>query len=77
MGLAPYGDPDSKQVAEFVKKIKHNLIKIMPMVLFGLTRVILIMHRLRMINEGKWEQLFGVKQEHRKLKLKWCIAISR
>jgi carbamoyltransferase len=62
MGLAPYGDPDSKQVAEFKDKIKASLIKVMADGSIWLDQDYFNYSTgLRMINEEKWEQLFGVK----------------
>ena len=61
MGLAPYGNPDSPQVAEFIDKIKTHLVDIRDD-----GSIILNMEYfdyatgLKMANEAKWEQLFGV-----------------
>ena len=61
MGLAPYGNPDSQQTAEFIEKIKSNLVDIRKD-----GSIVLNMDYfeyatgLKMVNEAKWEQLFGV-----------------
>jgi carbamoyltransferase len=61
MGLAPYGNSDSAQVAEFRKKITSRLVDIrkdgsilLNMDYFSYAT------GLRMVDEKKWEQLFGV-----------------
>ncbi len=62
MGLAAYGDPDSKQTAEFTEKIKQSLIKVMRDGSIWLNQDYFNYSTgLRMINEDKWEKLFGVK----------------
>lgn len=61
MGLAPYGNPDSPQVAEFVHKIKVHLVDVRDD-----GSIVLNMEYfdyatgLKMANDAKWEQLFGV-----------------
>jgi carbamoyltransferase len=61
MGLAPYGNPGSPQTARFVDLIKSDLVDIredgsillnMPYFDFATG--------LKMVNERRWEQLFGV-----------------
>ncbi|HXD16099.1 MAG TPA: carbamoyltransferase [Vicinamibacterales bacterium] len=61
MGLAPYGNPDSPQTHEFVAKITSDLVDIredgsilLNMDYFDYAT------GLRMVNEHKWEQLFGL-----------------
>ena len=61
MGLAPYGNPDSSRVADFVQKIKTDLVDIredgsilLNMDYFSYAT------GLRMVYEDKWERLFGV-----------------
>jgi len=61
MGLAPYGNPNSPRVAEFVRKIENDLVDIRPdgsillnMDYFGYAT------GLTMVREDKWERLFGV-----------------
>ena len=61
MGLAPYGNPDSQQTADFIEKIKAELVDIRKD-----GSIVLNMDYfeyatgLRMANEAKWEQLFGI-----------------
>jgi carbamoyltransferase len=61
MGLAPYGNPDSARTAEFKKKITDTLVDIRKD-----GSIILNMDYfeyatgLKMANDAKWEQLFGV-----------------
>ncbi len=62
MGLAPYGDSDSKQVTEFTDKIKQNLVSIKSDGSIWLNQDYFNYSTgLRMIHEAKWEQLFGIK----------------
>ncbi len=61
MGLAPYGDPDSEEVNRFVSKIKSDLISIKPDGSIWLNQgYFSYATGLKMINELKWETLFGV-----------------
>jgi carbamoyltransferase len=61
MGLAPYGNPDSQRTEEFKKKITTDLVDIRKD-----GSVVLNMDYfeyatgLKMVNEQKWEQLFGL-----------------
>ena len=61
MGLAPYGNPDSQRTADFKKKITTELVDIRKD-----GSIVLNMDYfeyatgLKMANEEKWEQLFGV-----------------
>lgn len=61
MGLAPYGNPDSQRTANFRKKIETELVDIRKD-----GSIVLNMDYfeyatgLKMANEEKWEQLFGV-----------------
>jgi carbamoyltransferase len=61
MGLAPYGNPNSQQTVDFKKKIETELVDIRKD-----GSVVLNMDYfeyatgLKMANEKKWEQLFGV-----------------
>jgi len=63
MGLAPYGNPDSQQTADFIEKIKAELVDIRKD-----GSIVLNMDYfeyatgLRMANEAKWEQLFGIRR---------------
>ena len=61
MGLAPYGNPDSAQVAELKAKIVTYLVDIrndgsiiLNMAYFDYAT------GLKMVNEAKWQQLFGI-----------------
>ena len=61
MGLAPYGDPDSPRLAEFVRKIESDLVDVradgsilLNMDYFSYAT------GLKMAREDKWERLFGV-----------------
>jgi carbamoyltransferase len=65
MGLAPYGNKDSKQVADYVSKIKAEIVKInkdgsiwMDQTYFNYAT------GLTMVNEKKWESLFGFKRRN-------------
>ncbi len=61
MGLAPYGDPTSEQVKEFVKKIKENLIDIKEDGSIWLNQSYFkYAFGLRMVHQKKWEDLFGI-----------------
>jgi len=61
MGLAPYGNPDSARTVEFKKKITEKLVDIRKD-----GSIVLNMDYfeyatgLKMVNEARWEQLFGV-----------------
>ncbi len=61
MGLAPYGNPDSQRTADFKRKIETELVDIRKD-----GSIVLNMDYfeyatgLKMANEEKWEQLFGV-----------------
>src|SRR4029077_9827744 len=63
MGLAPYGNPESPQMKDFVRKIKTDLVDIredgsilLNMDYFSYAT------GLRMVFEAKWELLFGAPQ---------------
>jgi carbamoyltransferase len=61
MGLAPYGDPNSQQTADFKKKITTELVDIRKdgSILLNMD-YFEYATGLKMVNENKWEQLFGV-----------------
>jgi carbamoyltransferase len=61
MGLAPYGNPEAQRTADFKKKITDKLIDIRPdgSVLLNMD-YFEYATGLKMANEKKWEQLFGV-----------------
>lgn len=83
MGLAPYGNPHAAETAEFITKIKTNLIDIksdgslyMDQSYFSYAT------GLKMIKTAKWEQLFGVKkrEEESELTQEYCnlaLAIQK
>ncbi|WP_338792335.1 carbamoyltransferase [Bernardetia sp. MNP-M8] len=61
MGLAPYGNPEADQTKEFVRKIKETLCHVYPDGSIWLDQSYFnYATGLRMIQEKKWEQLFGV-----------------
>ena len=61
MGLAPYGNPDSEQTADFRNKITNELVDIRKdgSILLNM-EYFEYATGLKMANEAKWEQLFGV-----------------
>ena len=61
MGLAPYGNPDSPRTAEFKNKILTDLIDVRKdgSILLNMD-YFEYATGLKMANEAKWEQLFGV-----------------
>ncbi len=62
MGLAPYGVPESPQVAEFVRIIKENLVDLKDDGSIWLNQEYFnYATGLRMVHEDKWEKLFGFK----------------
>ena len=61
MGLAPYGDPESEEVQKFVSIIKKDLIDLKEDGSLWLNQSYFnYATGLRMINDKKWETLFGV-----------------
>lgn len=61
MGLAPYGNPNSKRVLKFVKTIKEKLIDIKPDGSIKLHQEYFEYSvGLRMVNPKKWKTLFGL-----------------
>src|SRR5690606_29738008 len=62
MGLAPYGVPGSKQVDDYVRIIKENLVDLKPDGSIWLNQDYFnYATGLRMVHEHKWEKLFGFK----------------
>ncbi|MBC3787263.1 carbamoyltransferase family protein [Spirosoma utsteinense] len=62
MGLAPYGNPDSPQVAHYIDLIKRELISIKEDGSLWLNQdYFSYATGLRMVDEDKWEQLLGIK----------------
>ena len=62
MGLAPYGNPDSPEVAHYIDLIKRELISIKEDGSLWLNQDYFnYATGLRMVHEDKWEQLLGIK----------------
>lgn len=60
MGLAPYGNPDSKLLEEYISKIKKELVDIRVDGSIWLNQdYFSYATGLRMVNDKKWENLFG------------------
>jgi carbamoyltransferase len=60
MGLAPYGNPESKRVKEYISKIKKELANIKEDGSVWLNQKYFNYSTgLKMVNEKKWEKLFG------------------
>ncbi len=60
MGLAPYGDPNSKLLDEYINKIKTELVEINDDGSIWLNQTYFdYATGLRMVKEKKWEELFG------------------
>ena len=64
MGLAPYGNPQSPQVAEYIQTIKDKLVDIKPDGSVWLNQDYFNYSTgLRMVYDDKWAQLFGFKRK--------------
>ncbi|HLP22246.1 MAG TPA: carbamoyltransferase N-terminal domain-containing protein, partial [Chitinophagales bacterium] len=64
MGLAPYGNPDSPKVAEYINIIKSKLVDIKEDGSIWLNQEYFnYATGLRMVYDDKWEQLFGFKKK--------------
>jgi carbamoyltransferase len=64
MGLAPYGNPDSPKVAEYIKVIKEVLVDIKEDGSIWLNQEYFSYATgLRMVYDDKWEKLFGFKKK--------------
>lgn len=75
MGLAPYGVPGSKQVAEFVDIIKKNLVEVKDDGSVWLNQEYFnYATGLRMVHEDKWAKLFGfsARRPEAELELHHC-----
>lgn len=60
MGLAPYGEPDSADVAEYIEKIKSELVEINEDGSIWINQKYFNYSTgLRMVKDRKWEKLFG------------------
>lgn len=83
MGLAPYGDPTSKTIDDYVDKIKNELIDIREDGSIWLDQKYFnYATGLRMVKDGPWEELFGMKRREAESELeqKHCnlgLAIQR
>ncbi|MCD6111825.1 MAG: carbamoyltransferase [Bacteroidales bacterium] len=65
MGLAPYGNPDSERVKNFVDIIKNKLIKIYDDGSIWINQKYFNYSvGLKMVKEKKWEKLFGFKKRN-------------
>lgn len=65
MGLAPYGNPLSKEVEHFVEIIQNELIDLKPDGSVWLNQDYFdYATGLKMVNEAKWEALFGFKKRN-------------
>ncbi|MBU2887976.1 carbamoyltransferase [Gilvimarinus agarilyticus] len=63
MGLAPYGNPNSERVLDFIHLIRENLVDIKPDGSIKLNSAYFEYSvGLRMVNPKKWQKLFGVKR---------------
>lgn len=70
MGLAPYGEPDSTQVKEFIKIIKTELVEIMDDGSIWLNQKYFDYSAgLRMVKEKKWSELFGFNKRNSEAKI--------
>ena len=66
MGLAPYGNPTSPQVAEYIKIIKEKLVDIKPDGSLWLNQEYFNYSTgLTMLHDDKWEKLFGFKKKNK------------
>ncbi len=71
MGLAPYGNPDSKLVEEYITKIKSELVDIRDDGSIWLNQdYFSYATGLRMVNDKKWESLFGFPKREGESELK-------
>lgn len=65
MGLAPYGNPGSPEVSRFVEIIEKELIELKEDGSVWLNQEYFdYATGLKMVNEAKWEQLFGFKKRN-------------
>lgn len=76
MGLAPYGNPNSEQVARFVKIIEDQLVDIRPDGSIRLDQEYFSYATgLRMVPDRKWERLFGFPRRPPKRRSRRSTAI--
>ena len=70
MGLAPYGEPDSEQVKEYIQIIKSELVEVMDDGSIWLNqRFFNYAAGLRMVKEKKWSKLFGFHKRDSEAKI--------
>ncbi len=70
MGLAPYGNPHSERVKEYVRKIKKELVNIKEDGSIWLNQKYFNYSTgLKMVDENKWEKLFGFPRRETEGKL--------
>jgi carbamoyltransferase len=70
MGLAPYGNPDSPKVADYIKTIKEKLVDIQEDGSIWLNQEYFnYATGLRMVYDDKWEKLFGFKKKEEEQEL--------
>ena len=63
MGLAPYGNPESQETRHFIQTIYDKLIKVYEDGSVWLNQsYFTYVSSLRMVNDQKWAQLFGIKK---------------
>ncbi len=73
MGLAPYGNPDAPETAAYIKIIKEQLIAIQPDGSIWLNQDYFnYATGLRMVDDAKWEKLFGFKKKTEEEELLQC-----
>lgn len=83
MGLAPYGDPVSERTKKYEKLIRENLVSISEDGSIQLNmKYFEYATGLKMINEKKWEKLFGLKvkdsgSEYTQEYMDMALAIQR
>ncbi|WP_436515252.1 carbamoyltransferase family protein [Ekhidna sp. To15] len=70
MGLAPYGNPDSDQVDQFMEIIKENLVSIKQDGSIWLNqKYFKYATGLKMTNNNKWKKLFGFERRNEEAEL--------
>ncbi len=70
MGLAPYGEPDSAQVKDFIQTIKSELVEIMDDGSIWLNQKYFnYATGLRMVKDKKWAKLFGFQRRNSEAKI--------
>ena len=63
MGLAPYGNPNSRETIEYINTIRENLVDIKSDGSIWLNQDYFTYSTgLKMVNNKKWEKLFGIKR---------------